>query len=160
MLEKMKKQFKHWLAPPPFEDDEEKTWRANLLNATISSYILIRILIIIGNLIGGKIPEEVYLIDSVMLLFLFFLRYLLFRGKVKITGIFFVSASIILLIIVIVALGTIRTPTATAFLLFIIIAGMLFGEKGLFLASSQFFFYLYLDKSRKCGDINQPRLLS
>ena len=134
MLEKVKKQFKLWLTPPPFEDDEEKTWRANLLNATISGYIFIIIAIMIGNLIGGKIPQEVYTTDVIMLLSLFFFRYLLFSGKVKLTGILFLVSSIILLTAAIASLGSIRTPTTTAFLFIIIIAGMLFGEKGLLIS--------------------------
>jgi PAS domain S-box-containing protein len=124
-------EFSRWIAPPVFNGDEEKTWRAGLLNSTIIVAILMIVLGIFGNFIGGRIQTPVYIIEGIMFVLVLLLRFLLFNGKVDLTGILLVFFGIILITADIASLGTIRTPGISAYLLMVIIAGLLFGYKGL-----------------------------
>ncbi len=135
MLDKIKKEFKRWLAPPVCGNDEEKTWRANLLNTAIIVSLLILILTVIGNMLGGKVLGIVYLFDGIMFVTLILLRRLLFAKNFFLVSILFVSMGIILITMAIASMGTIRTPTAMALIILIIIAG-LFGKKGLVLSTA------------------------
>ena len=123
------------MAPPVFEGQEERTWRAGLLNATIIVSILIVGLGIIGNLIGGRIQTSVYIIEGMMFVFLLLLRCLLFTGRVTLTGLLLIILGMILVTADIASLGTICTPGLSAYLLMVIIAGLLFGLKGLVLCT-------------------------
>ncbi len=128
----MRKKFKKCLAPPIFEDDEEKTWHASLINATILVYLGIIFFGVIGNLIGGRIQTSVYIVDAIAFLFILLLRRLLFTGRVSQTGVWLISSTTLIVTVAIASLGTIRTPTTMAFLISIIISGLIFGRRGLF----------------------------
>ena len=143
MLDNIKAQFKRWLAPPVFEGDEEKTWRASLLNAAIIIAMFMLIVIIAGDLVGGRMPPYLYIIDGVMLTIAYLLRSLLFKNKVSLAGILFISLGIILIAIAVASLGTIRTPTTVVFLLFIIVAGVLFEKKGLLYSTASSSFAIF-----------------
>jgi len=119
-----------WLAPPIFEDNNEKTWRASLLNTTLLILILFDIVIIIGNLLGEDMPITIFIIDGIILVTCLLLRRILFSGRVKLTGVLLLATLFILVTAAMSILGTIRTPTTSLFLLLIIIAGLLFGRNG------------------------------
>jgi len=127
----MKKSFMRYFAPPVFEKEEEKTWSAYLLNATILTSMALIALIVIGNIIGGKTHPLLYIIDSIAFIILFLLRSFLLRGKITFSGISLVILIIVSITLAVANIGTIRTPTTSIFVPAIIIAGLLFGKKGL-----------------------------
>ncbi len=127
----MKIQIDHWLAPPVFEGDKEKTWRAGLLNAIIIVCIIFSAVVFSGNLLGGRIPTTTLVIDGIMFTVSLWLRRLLFNGKVTLTGITLIIIGFIVLAAGIASLGTIRTPSTAVFLLLVIVAGLLFDLRGL-----------------------------
>jgi cell division protein FtsB len=122
--------IKGWLAPPVFEGDEEKTRRAWLLNATLLMVLLFVVLIILSNLLGKRTPTSTLIIDIIILAAAVLLRYYLFTGKVTFVGIGVIISGILLITMAMVSKGTIRTSTTATFLFLVIIAGILYGMKG------------------------------
>jgi hypothetical protein len=45
-----------WLAPPVFVGDREKTRRAPLLNTALLTLLMLMPLVIVGSLLGGRMP--------------------------------------------------------------------------------------------------------
>ena len=131
----MKKNLMRYFASPVFEGEEDKTRRAYLLNTIILISIVLVGIIIVGNLIGGNAYPVTYIIDIVFISILFFLRFSLQRGKITFTGVVLIALLIMTIIVSAISLGTIRTPVSSAFMLAIIIAGFLFGKKGLLRSS-------------------------
>jgi len=115
-----------WLAPPVFENDEQKTNRARLINVMINAGIIFMILIAIGNLLDKNTPPRNFVIDFLFIGIFLFLRRQLFRGKVALTGYFILISSFILMTVSAASEGTVLSPTTTLFSLLMIVAGILF----------------------------------
>lgn len=123
--------LKRWLAAPVFKDDEDKTRRAELLNATLLIILLFTILLMVGILLGGRIPTSTTIIDIIIFATAILLRYLLFKGKIALVGIGSVVFGILFVTAAIASQGTIRTPSTALYLFVVLIAGILFGVKGI-----------------------------
>ena len=117
-------------APPKFEGDEEKTRLAITLNAALWTIILLTLVVNTGNLIGGKILIYANLLNLVFLLGCFAIRYIMHQGLIKLASIITIVFGIFLITAGIMGLGTIRTPTTTAYMLVVLIAGLQFGKRG------------------------------
>ena len=153
----MKNKIKHWLSAPIFENDEEKTWRASLLNVMIIAYTLIVIVVIGSSLIGGRIKTGIYVIEGIALLVLFLFRRMLLSGKVKLAGIGVISIGIILVTIGIATVGSVHTPATMVFVLLVICAGLLFDKWGLVLSTvSSSVIVLGLISAENAGMLPQP----
>ena len=122
--------IKQLFIPPVFEGDEEKTRRASVLNFGVNIILFASPLIILGNLIGGKIPPPVSAINLLVIVASLILRHLLHRGRVLSASIVFMSIGFSLNTLGIIGLGTIRTPTTATYLFFIVMAVILFDYKG------------------------------
>ncbi len=85
-----------WLAPPIFEDNDEKTWRASLLNTILLILILFDVVVFIGNLLGGDMPITILIIDGIILVTCLLLRHLLHTGKVALTSMILIPSMLIL----------------------------------------------------------------
>ncbi len=131
----MKDKIRHWLSAPVFDGDEEKSWRAKLINLAIIACVLLDSLILIGDLLGGRIPAAAYIIGLVYLGTLFIARSLLFRGKVALAGVLVITLGITTVALVLAQLGTVRAPIATALVVFISLAGLLYGRWGALLST-------------------------
>jgi len=130
----MLKQIKLWFSAPVFEGDQEKTWRASLLHAAIVTCLLVVILVVVGNLVGGRTPMAVFIVDGIMLVVLALIRGVLMRGKVSLAGTLVIAFGIGLISLASAGLGTIRTPSTAFLILIIIIAGLSHGKTGLILS--------------------------
>lgn len=127
----MKTNIKRWLQPPIFEGDEAKTRRASLLN-TISILILLYLNVVIAaNLIGGRIPISVTLLDILLVLVILLMRSFLWRGNITLVGGVMAILGFLLITVVNAMLGTIRTPTTATYLFVVILAGLLFDWPGI-----------------------------
>jgi len=149
--------IKQWFTPPVFEDDEEKTLRASLLNAGAITAILFSSLVIFGILIGGKTPKSTLLIDVFALTISLLLHQWLRRGKIEFAGIWLMTLGFILITGAIASLGTIRTPTTTNYLLLVVMSGVLFDLRGILtstIASSMAVLGLIL--AENAGILPQP----
>ena len=128
-------QIKRWIVLPVNTHDDEKSFRTGLLNVSIIVVIILLILVIIGNLLGGEIPKETLVIDGIMLVIALLLRILMFHGKIILASIGLVVFAFIIITAAIISLGTIRTPTTAAYILIIILAGLLLDYRGLILTT-------------------------
>ena len=133
---KMKDLFTHLFSAPSFKGDEEKTWRASLLNAAIYTCVFVVIFVVIGNLIGGRTPTSVFILDGIMITVLFLIRRVLVSGRVSLAGALIITFGIGLITIGAASLGTIRTPTTAFLILIVIIAGLTHGKTGLLLSAT------------------------
>ena len=132
----MKNLLQGWLAPPVFPGDEEKTRIANLLNTLIITLFISLSLLVPSILIDGNIPLTTLLIDIAMIGITVQFYYWLRRGHIYATGSGLALTGFIFITGLNISLGTIRTPSASAYVFFIILAGMLYDYKGLLSATA------------------------
>lgn len=123
--------MKRWLAPPVFPADEEKTRRARLLNHGLITLLALVLLLIIGNLIGGKTPIEVTATDVVLFVLCLVLRHWTYQGNVTRASVLLMASGLISVTVASANLGTIRTPSTAGYMLVVVIAGLLYDLRGM-----------------------------
>lgn len=117
-----------FLSPPVFPGDIKKTYQANFLNSSTLGLLLLSVFMIIGNLL---LPSPTLISNIVVLCCLLGLRFFLYRGHVRLVGLFLIVGSVFAITISIILLGTIRAPAVSAYLLLVVFSGLFFGRKGL-----------------------------
>lgn len=118
-----------FFSPPIFEGQERKTQRAVTLNASLWTIISILTVGHISAFLDSKVPLHLSLLNLALLLICFGTRYILYQGRVKLASTYILYASTLYLTIILVLLGTVRSPVTTAYLLVIIITGLQFDKK-------------------------------
>jgi len=126
--------IKLWLTPPVFLTEPLKTRRADFLNITLLAILGFAPLLILGNLWGGHTPVLVTVLDFSVMLIVIGARYVLRRGHVELASIIMLVTGLTIVTLAAANLGTIRTPTTSAYLVIIIIAGAIFDWTGLLVA--------------------------
>ena len=125
------RKIRRWLASPAFEGDQVRTLQARLLNMIGLTCIAFTAAVMAGSLIGGKTPAITLIIDlfasGVILLFLHWLR----QGRFALARAGMVSFGLVYIIGVTASLGTIRTPTASILLFWVLMTGLLYDLKGI-----------------------------
>ena len=129
----MKNLYKRWLTPPS-NINKEDIIRFNLLNMITLSAILFVTIIIIGITWGGETFRNIRIIDFVFLGVYILLQVLLHKGWIRFVSIMTIASGLLFFTLAVAVLGTIRTPTTSAFLIFVIIAGVLFEKKGVLIS--------------------------
>ena len=122
------------LAPPTFEDDEKKTYRARLINVMLNLGIIVVGLIAVGNLLDSSTPPRNFVIDFAIIGIFLFLRRLLFAGRVQLVSYLILTTTFVFQTISIASEGTTLTPTTALFSLLVITAGLLFNLSGIIVA--------------------------
>jgi len=123
--------IKRWLAPPTFKDDEEKNRRAGLLNATILFILAYTALVLSGSWIGGQLPVATLAINALAFAGSLLLRRWLFHGKLTLVGLCLISFGIAMVTASAASVGTVRTTISIMYLFLVVIAGNLFGRRGI-----------------------------
>jgi len=123
-------------SPPHFKGNKEKTQQAIVLNASLWSIIVLLILVIIGNYLGGRTPLLVNVLNFFFLAICFGMRFILHRGWLKTVNSSLIFLGTFYTTFVIITLGTIRTPTTMTYALVVIFAGLRFGKKGILLTAT------------------------
>lgn len=123
-------------APPIFVRDEEKTYRANLLNTSLWTVIFLSLLVMTGNLLGEKIPLLITLLDAALLVLCFPILFWMRKGHLKAASILLVVIGVTHLTIATAILGTVRTPTVMGYILAVVIAGLQFDKRGTILTTT------------------------
>ena len=131
----MRISIRKWLAPPVFPGNEEKTRRASLLNAITISILLFLILVIFGDLLGGRSPTSTIIIDILFSVVVLQFHRWLRDGRISLVGIGLSILEFLVITGACINLGTIRTPTTATYLFVVIMAGMLFDIKGIFVST-------------------------
>ncbi len=132
----MRTSIKRWLTHPDFPGDEKKTRQAGLLNAITLTILLFLSLLIPAILIGGRTPTRTLIIDIFMIAAIIQLHRWLHQGKVALTGGALAIIGFIFITAVSISLGTIRTPSTGGYLIFVILAGVLFDRKGIVISTT------------------------
>lgn len=122
----MKQTIMRWLQPPVFEGDDTKTSRAGLLNAVISTSIVLTAVLTFGSLLGENTPTSTRIVATLLLAALALGWRMLRSGRITFVAFALSIVLFISLTAVNIGLGTIRTPMAAAYLFWVIIVGMLF----------------------------------
>ena len=125
----------HWLEPPVFDGDEEKTRRAILINAITLTCILFMAILIPLILFMGNIPALTKLIDIFILVSSLIFRYWLFKGKVKEVSFWIIVVGFTAITAAVISLGTVLTPTTSTYIFMVIFSGLLFDLRGIILSS-------------------------
>ena len=122
--------IKRWLAPPVFEGDEAKTRQAGLINMIGLTCIAFVLIVMLGSLFDSSTPTSTLIIDllgcAAILQFMYWLR----SGRVTVVGVGIVVFGLAYVTAVTASIGTIRTPTASIFVFWVLLTGLLFGLRG------------------------------
>lgn len=127
----LKTRFKEWISPPVFPGDGEDIQTARLLNTILIACFLAAWVLFVGNWLGGRTPALAWVNNLVSVAVAWQLRRWLYQGKILWTGYGLLGCIFVLTTESVVSLGTIRTPTTSAYLLMILVAGILFEWKGI-----------------------------
>ena len=120
--------FKQFFASPVFEQDEDKTNRARVLNSLLVNIVIVMILhmvitpLFVVNKLGSSILVTLHL--GLVL----FIRFLVRRGRVRLASLFFVAGFWVAATIFMFFSGGITNVSPTFLLLLIVCAGLLLGQ--------------------------------
>lgn len=128
--------LKQWLAPPVFAGDLKRTHQGNLLNLIIIAPLLLIGLTLIANVLDPQTPLRNFVIDVVAIVFLLYLHSRLHRGKLTFVAISALIFGFTAIVVTIISDGTIRTPATSIFLLWVVMATILFQLRGLIIATT------------------------
>ena len=127
----MKTALLRWLAPPVFSGDEEKTRRASLLNAVLLLMMVLVAMMLVGNALTAQTPPAVLVLDGAGLVIIWLLRAWLFRSRVAHAGIGLLALSYAAITTLIAVQGGVDSPPTATYVLVMIIAVVLFDQRGL-----------------------------
>lgn len=119
-----------WLTPPVFHD-ADKARRAAVLNVALLTALLLIGLVMVGNLLGGRTPTGVMVLDGTIVGVCLLFRWWMRRGHLTSAAVGFMVFSVVITAAVSAALGSLRTPTTAAFMLVVVMGGLLFDVTGL-----------------------------
>ncbi|MBI5933735.1 MAG: diguanylate cyclase [Chloroflexi bacterium] len=122
--------IKHWFLSPSYPNDEEKTLRARLIDVFLVIVIIYMPVLILAEIISGKTPPGVIILNFFGILSSFLMRRLLKRGYVRGVGSGLIFTGFFWITWANIQLGTIRTPSASSYILVVTLAGALFGWRG------------------------------
>ena len=126
----MKNALSKFLAPPAFEGDEEKHYRARLLNIIILTGMTVSGLTLVANLFDRRTPARNFAIDIGTLLTFWYFRHALRRGRIAFVALGVAVFTYVALVAVIISEGTVFHPATSTLLLFVSVGGILFRWKG------------------------------
>ncbi|MEI6386358.1 MAG: PAS domain S-box protein [Spirochaetota bacterium] len=107
-----------------------------LLNSMTITTVLFDILALIGNSLGGRTPPSVIIMmSSIGLPLVALLHIMIRRGNIAVVGIALSMSGFAGITAANIGLGTIRSPTASLYLFLILVAGLIFGSRGILLST-------------------------
>lgn len=128
------KAIARWLAPP-VSDDEGTARQANLIYLVAVGFLALAVAIFIGNMIGGKTPYGVKVINVIAFCLMLPVLAWLHRGRLALAQGWLLVVTYCCLTGGIASLGSIRAPIASLYLAGVIISGLLFDRKGVVYSS-------------------------
>ncbi|MFC1974962.1 ATP-binding protein [Chloroflexota bacterium] len=120
--------FKQFIASPVFEQDEDKTNQARVLNSLLVNIAIVLILhmAITPLFVVNKLESSILV--TLFLGLVLFIRFLIRRGRVRLASLFFVAGAWVVAAMFIFFSGGITNVSPTLFLLLIVFAGLLLGQ--------------------------------
>lgn len=129
-MKKLLRTLRQQLELPEFTDELQRQ-RATLMIPMLQGGMLLALISTLVSLISGYTNPWVYLVLASTLGVLLFFRLWLQRGPLELIGYLLVQSGLLLVTIVLAMRGTVRSPTAVAYLLVIIAAGLLLDRRAL-----------------------------
>jgi PAS domain S-box-containing protein len=125
-----------WLTPPVFAGDEEKTRHAGLINLIGIASLLILLVLVLISLFAGATPLRILIIDicvggPALLLLLGWVR----MGRVTLARFGLVIFGFVFITWITASIGTVREPTASLFVFWLLMTGLLFDLSGIVLGT-------------------------
>ena len=127
---------KRWLAPPVFQGDEEKTRQAGFLNELIGINLLVAFLITAAVFLGNNVSTSSQIIAISWLVMLALAWRILRTGRISFIAFALSILCFVFLTAANISLGTVRTPTTSLYVIWILVVGMLFQLPGILIATS------------------------
>jgi diguanylate cyclase (GGDEF)-like protein/PAS domain S-box-containing protein len=132
----MKNWFLRWINPSVLiRDDEKKQQQAVLLHVITIIVLLFVGLAILGGLLDNRTPRGVLFLDLLIIANTLLVRYWLYRGNIRLASLCLVIITFVLFSIVIFLRGTTHSPTTAAYILIVVIAGLLFDRRGIWVTT-------------------------
>ena len=128
--------FFPWLKSPEFPGEEEKTRTAALLNVVMLTSMVLTAVLLLGAFAGNNVPGTAKSIGLVWLALLLVGWRAMHSGHVGTVAAARVVLFFIFITAVNISLGTIRTPVASMYVFWVILAGMLFHAPGILIGTS------------------------
>ena len=123
-----------WFAAPSLPGDDENRHRLRLLNYMVNAGLIFLPALVLINLTDPATPLRNYAIDLACIAVFLYLRSALRRGQIILVGSGMLTAGFLLITAAIASEGTIRTPVVANLLPVILVAGVLFGRRGILLS--------------------------
>ncbi len=130
MLQNVRK----WLAAPVFADPDQAR-RARLLSLILNTLIVVVFLISLGNLLAGGTLPLIYLLYLIVVVALLGLRQLVIRCQLHLASVLLVILLSVITTFILALRGTIIAPSASLYMLVIVISGLLFERRAIFLTA-------------------------
>lgn len=121
----------HWLSPPVFPEDNEKTQRAALLHAALLFTIAFAVLVLVAIVIGKNVPARTFVILALFLPALLHSLHWLRAGKLRYCELVLTGGFFVMLTTGIISIGTIRAPATAAFVFWVMLAVTIYRLPGL-----------------------------
>ncbi|MFM8322340.1 MAG: PAS domain S-box protein, partial [Chloroflexota bacterium] len=128
--------LQYWINPPVFPGDIDKTRRARLLNSSLLLGMLYLLVVIGVQLVTRTEPDRLLIAESAVLVLFGVFHYLLRRGSVDLIGGGLVMLSILWFTMLSANRGAADNPATAAYLIAIVLAGLLFEWRGLLAATA------------------------
>ena len=117
--------------PPVFPGDEHTTRRAQALDTTLLVTMALTLVLIAGNLAGGKLPLAVSGIDFAVFGACLLLRRWVWQGRIGLAGGGLLAVGFVAITAAIALMGTTRAPSTAVYMLLVVAAGLIFGLRGM-----------------------------
>ena len=106
-----------------------------MLHAILNGLLVFSSFATLLALLGPAIPAAVEWLNLLALADLLFVGWLLRSGRAAAAGIWLICSGLLVLAALTYSLGTVRSPAAASFVIILIVAGILFGLRGIILTS-------------------------
>lgn len=124
-----------WLAPPVFEGDDTKSQRASLLSGLILFSLPTTLFVIVGALIGNNTPASTLLVAMGWFVVLLVGWRMVHAGKLALVSAILVGLFYVMIFLANIGLGTVRTPTTSFYIFWVIVVGSLYQVRGIVIAT-------------------------
>lgn len=121
--------IRRFLSAPDFPGDRERTRRAAVLDVALLLLLGMVPLMTIGNVLGGQTRPAVHALNGAAFTLALLLRWLSRSGRVGLASGIFVTSAWAAVTAMLAVLGTIRAPAAATYLLVVLTAGLLLGQR-------------------------------
>jgi diguanylate cyclase (GGDEF)-like protein/PAS domain S-box-containing protein len=122
--------LKRWFSPPVFEGDLKRIHQASLLNMMTITPLVIVVPIFFANFLDPQTPIRNFFIDFFMITVVLYLRHHLYRGRITFVALSSLVFGFFSIIMTIASDGTILAPATSVFLLWVVMATVLFELRG------------------------------